>query len=202
MRLLPAVLLLSTILLPSLAAAAALPAKPSRTSFTQCRWDKVSDPGVGLAAWAMTCQYDDRVIDHRLHDGGLWEHYSAGEKDLRLVEVIPLEKGEDARAAITRHFRARTDTRFVGRCEIAPSPEKSKRKGVTRYTFVPDAAYAKEVEKNSRPDEVGDPPCGDYGESPDGIAYYEAQAGSGAVLFVVVGQDDPLFDQETLTILR
>lgn len=202
MRLLPAALLASSLLLSSPAPAAELPAKPSRTNFTQCRWDKVSDPAIGLAAWAMTCQYDDRVIDHRLHDGGLWEHYSEGEKEQLLVAVIPREKGEDDRRAITRHFQAHTDTKLAPRCVIAPSPEKSKRKGITRYTFVPDAAYAKEVKKNSRPDEVGDPPCGDYGESPDGIAYYEAQAGSGAVLFVVIGQDDPLFDQDTLTILR
>lgn len=202
MRLLPAALLTSTLLLSPLAPAAELPAKPARTNLTQCQWVKDSDAGIGLAAWTMTCQYDDRVIDHRLHDNGLWEHYSAGEKEQRLVEVIPRAKDEDDRKAITRHFLAHTDTRIGPRCMIAPSPEKSKRRGVTRYTFVPDAAYAKEVKKNSKPDEVGDPPCGDYGESPDGIAYYEAQAGSGAVLFVVVGQDDPLFDQDTLTILR
>ncbi len=48
-----------------------------------------------------------------------------------------------------------------------------------------------------------DPPCGDWGDSPDGIQYFEAQPSSGArkVLFVRVGQDQPLFDERTLRLL-
>jgi hypothetical protein len=197
----PILAALTAFLLLSPALAAELPAKPSRTNFTQCQWQKVSDTDVGLAAWVMQCEYGDRKIDLRLHDHALWEHYSEGEKPQSLVEVIPLAKGEDDRKAITRHFRAHTDAKLAARCVLAPSPEKSRRPGVSRYTFVPDTAYAKEVRKNTNPDEVGEPPCGDFGESPDGIAYYEAQAGSGAVLYVVIGQDDPLFDQDTLTVL-
>jgi hypothetical protein len=47
---------------------------------------------------------------------------------------------------------------------------------------------------------VGDPPCGDYGDSPDGIQYFEVQPGATKVLFVRVGQDVPLFDERTLKV--
>jgi hypothetical protein len=52
------------------------------------------------------------------------------------------------------------------------------------------------------PDEVGDPACGDWGDAPDGIQYFESQPASGVakVLFVRVGQDTPLFDDATLRI--
>lgn len=193
---------LSALALGAPAFAAELPAKPVRKAFDHCRWHPEVDARVGLAAWAMTCVYDDHTIELRLHDDALWEHYSDADREQSLVEVIPLEAGEDDRKAITRHFLAHTDPKLAARCVLAPSPEKTRRKGVSRYTFVPDAAYAKEVKKNTRPDEVGDPPCGDFGESPDGIAYYEAHAGRGAVLYVVIGQDDPLFDQDTLTLLK
>ena len=74
--------------------------------------------------------------------------------------------------------------------------------GVKRYTFSPDAAYAKELEALADPDEIPDPPCGDWGEMPDGIQYFEVPAGDGQkLLFVRVGQDEPLFDEQTLQVL-
>lgn len=41
------------------------------------------------------------------------------------------------------------------------------------------------------------------GEAPDGIQYWEAQPASGArkILFVRVGQDQPLYDEQTLKLL-
>ena len=64
-------------------------------------------------------------------------------------------------------------------------------------------AYAAELKKKQDPNEVGDPPCGDWGSANDGIQYWEAQPGGGArkVLFVRVGQDVPLFDERTLRLL-
>ncbi|HVT03759.1 MAG TPA: hypothetical protein VHL58_10355 [Thermoanaerobaculia bacterium] len=69
-----------------------------------------------------------------------------------------------------------------------------------RYTFVPDAAYAKELKAKADPNEIPDPACGDWGDQPDGVQYFEAQPATGArsVLFVRVGQDEPLFDEKTL----
>ncbi|WP_322418997.1 hypothetical protein [Mesorhizobium huakuii] len=72
--------------------------------------------------------------------------------------------------------------------------------GVKRYTFSPDAAYAKGLKAKADPNEVPEPPCGDWGEMPDGIQYFEVPAGR-KVLFVRVGQDEPLFDEQTLRVL-
>jgi hypothetical protein len=74
---------------------------------------------------------------------------------------------------------------------------------VKRYTFVPDRKYQREIDAKGPPDGVPDPPCGDWGFAPDGIQYWEAQPGSGArkILFVRVGQDEPLFDEQTLKLL-
>jgi hypothetical protein len=116
--------------------------------------------------------------------------------------VLPLQAGETAEAAVTRVFREKTDPKVAARCVLSKSPQGAKpRRGATRYTFVPDAAYAKELAKTQSPDEVPEPPCGEWGEAPDGIQYFEAQPGARAVLFVRVGQDVPLFDEQTLRIL-
>ena len=58
------------------------------------------------------------------------------------------------------------------------------------------------VPPKQNPDEVGDPQCGDFGDSPDGIQYFEVQPGARKVLFVRVGQDIPLFDEQTLRLLH
>jgi hypothetical protein len=65
---------------------------------------------------------------------------------------------------------------------------------------VPNKAYGKQLAAQADPNEVPDPPCGDWGDAPDGIQYFEAQPASGVakVLFVRVGQDTPLFDEATL----
>ncbi|WP_245475967.1 hypothetical protein [Mesorhizobium sp. M7A.F.Ca.US.006.01.1.1] len=43
---------------------------------------------------------------------------------------------------------------------------------IRRYAFSPDAAYAKELKTVADPDEIPEPPCGDWGEMPDGIQYF------------------------------
>ena len=86
---------------------------------------------------------------------------------------------------------------------LAPYTAEKPPAGVKRYTFVPNAALKKQLDAKSSPDEVPDPPCGDWGDAPDGIQYFEAQPASGArkVLFVRVGQDEPLFDEKTLRLM-
>ena len=46
---------------------------------------------------------------------------------------------------------------------------KTGRPGVRRYTFVPNGAYRKELAAQAVPGEIGDPPCGDWGDAPDNI---------------------------------
>ncbi len=62
------------------------------------------------------------------------------------------------------------------------------------------SALAKALKAKADPDDVPDPLCGDWGDAPDSIQYWEAQPASGVakVLFVRVGQDTPLFDEATL----
>ena len=79
-------------------------------------------------------------------------------------------------------FTEKTDGKLAARCVLAPFPAdrgfSKPRAGVRRFTFVPDAAYQKEIDATSSPDEVGDPPCGEWGDAPDGIQYFETSRSS------------------------
>ena len=187
------------------AAAAAGADQPSRKAFEHCAWEHVSDAAAGLAAWVQRCDYRDRKIDFLFQGKSLAMRYSDGGEPEPLVDVIDLAPGETAQKGIRRHFDANTDPRLARRCVLAPYKGYRAPKlpaGVRRYTFVPAKTYAKELKRTSSPDEVGEPPCGDWGDAPDGIQYFEAHASRPErVLFVRVGQDEPLFVEKTLRLL-
>jgi hypothetical protein len=161
-----------------------------------------SDATLGLDAWVERCDYGFRKIDFVVKGKSLAIRYSDGAAPDPLIDVIDLLPGETAEAGLKRFFAARTEKKVAQRCVLAPY-SGDQRAGVKRYTFVPDAAYQKELDKTAKPDEIGDPTCGDFGDQPDGIQYFEVQPASGAhkILFVRIGQDTPLFDEKTLRLL-
>jgi len=184
------------------AAARADEPAPSRPPIDKCVWEKLADKTIGLAAWAQRCDFGFRQIHFEFAGNALAIKYSDGGAADPLVEVFDIKSGETAEAALLRLFREKTDKAVSARCELAPYTEATVSAGVKRYTFSPDAAYAKELKALASPDEVPEPPCGDWGEMPDGIQYFEVPAGEGhKLLFVRVGQDESLFDEQTLRVL-
>ncbi len=189
------------ILLAALPLTAATKDAPSRAPDKGCKWEKLSDPNLGLEAWVERCDYGSRKID-LVKGKSLVQRFSDGGTPEPIVDVIDLQPGEMPEAGLKRIFAARTKKDLAARCVLAPYTEETPRAGAKRFTFVPNAAYAKKLKKEAT-DGIPDPPCGDWGDSPDGIQYFEVQPDSGAqkVLFVRVGQDIPLFDEQTLRLL-
>ena len=194
--------LLASTLIGGSAASGKLP-QPSRHADPGCQWQAINDPALGLAAWAERCDHGSRHTRFVVAPPSVSFVDSDAKEPEPVIDVIDLESGESAENGIRRWFEKHTDPKIAKRCVLKPYAG-DKRAGVQRFSFVPDAAYAKELDVEANSDEVGDPPCGDWGDSPDGIQYFEAQPKSGArkVLFVRVGQDIPLFDEETLTLLK
>jgi hypothetical protein len=178
---------------------------PSRPAEKGCAWEKLSDSRIGLEAWVQRCDFGFRKIDLLFRDHSLSQHWSDGGEIDPLVDVYDLKPGEIAQDGMRRVFAEKTPKALASRCVLAPRHDKFLRtpRGVERYAFVPDKAYDAELAAKPLPDGVPDPPCGDWGESPDGIGYWEAQPKGGArrILFVRYGQDAPLFDEQTLRIL-
>jgi hypothetical protein len=202
------ILLLIALTLP-LAAHAAKSDKPSRPASKDCKWEQLSDDKMGLALWVSRCDYHDRKIDHFIKGNAMYERFSDGGKPAALIETFELNKDESIEAGLKRIFAEKTpDKNLVKRCELKPYHGEGEKvpPGVKRYTFQPDAAFQKELDKkrkDSGDDGVGDPDCGEWGDAPDGIQYFETQPGNNPhrVMFVRVGQDEPLFDDYTLRLL-
>ena len=178
--------------------------RPSRKHFKDCAWEKVSNPAIGLEAWVQRCDYGFRKIDFLFENGSLAMRYSdSGSTPELVVDVFDLKPAESYEAGMRRLFAERTEKSVAARCLLATYSGDKPPRGVKRYTFVPDPSYQKELDAKANPDEVPDPPCGNWGTAPDGIQYFEIHpAGSvRKVLFVRVGQDEPLFDEKTLRLI-
>jgi len=196
-----AVLFLVGLVITTFPALASDGSRPSRPAFKGCAWEKASDATLGLEAWVQRCDYGFRKIDFVFANGSLAMRYSdGGGKADPVIDVLDLKSGETPESGFRRHFTERTEKGLAARCVLAPYRDGKPPVGVKRFTFVPNASYQKELDRKADPNEVPDPPCGDWGTAPDGIQYFEAHPMSKArkVLFVRVGQDEPLFDEKTL----
>lgn len=179
-------------------------AAPSRAPVPGCVWEQSSDAGIGLAAWVQRCDFGGRKIDLFFKQQSLFIRYSDGGAPEPLIDVLPLRGNETAGQALLRIFAARTDRAVAKRCVLALYRESTLPAGVIRYTFVPDAAYQKELDAQADSSDIPEPPCGEWGAMPDGIQYFEVHPGSKVrkLLFVRVGQDEPLFDENTLQLIE
>lgn len=193
---------LATQLLGSLALPAmAQTGEPSRRAIDGCAWEQRSDQLIGLAARVQKCDFGFRQIDLVFDNGALAIVYSDAPEPDPLVQVMDLLPNEKPVDGLNRLFSAGTDPDVAERCEIVPFTLIPAPAGAQRYSFEPKDDYGAEIEARANPDEVPEPPCGDWGVMPDGVQYFEVQDGAPRVLFVRAGQEAPLFDEQTLQIL-
>ena len=177
---------------------------PSRATQKGCAWEKLSDAGLGLEAWVQRCDFGYRKIELFAKNNALMSKYSDGGEAEPLIEIFDLNVNEKPEDGIKRIFAEHTkDKTLVARCVLKPYKGDPAPAGVKRFTFLPNAALQKELDKTNDPGDIPEPPCGDWGDAPDGIQYFESQPVGGArrVMFVRAGQDEPLFDEKTLHLL-
>jgi hypothetical protein len=166
---------------------------PSRPADKDCKWEKFSNASVGLEAWVERCDYGFRRIDFVAQGKSLAMRYSDGGKPEPVVDVVERLPNESGQAAVTRIFAAHTAKALAAKCVARPFRGMTARKDVQRFTFVLKNPKAM---KKTPDGDIPEPPCGEWGDSPDGIQYFEVHPTK--IFFVRVGQDIPLFDEQTL----
>ncbi|MDO8988857.1 MAG: hypothetical protein Q7U91_04420 [Sideroxyarcus sp.] len=175
--------------------------EPARAPLRECKWEKVENEAVGLAAWVQECDFGFRKLEFVFRESSLAVQYSDSKKPNPVVDVIDLLPYETLETGLRRIFFSRTDRVIARRCVLKESP--GAKPGAKRYVFQPNAEYRKELRATAAPGEIGEPPCGEWGEGPDGVQYFEAwpQGAVRKVLFVRLGQDVPLFDEQSLHLI-
>jgi len=177
---------------------------PSRAPEKGCKWERASDNAAGFAAWVERCDFGNRKIHLYIKGNALLQQYSDGGATAdTLIESFALQPNEAVEAGVRRVYLAHTTKATTDRCVMAPYTLAKAPADVKRFTFVPNATYEKALKAKQNPNEVPEPPCGDWGMAPDGQQFFEVWP-TGTVrrfLFVRVGQDTPLFDEMTLQLL-
>lgn len=176
---------------------------PSRAAQKGCTWEKINDATLGLDVWVQRCDFGFRKINIAAKGNALVLHNSDGGEDEKLIETFAVQADEKPEAAIQRVFAEHTaDKDLVARCLVKPyKGYGSVPKGAKRYTVLPNAALKKELDAKQDPGDIPEPPCGDWGDMPDSVQYYEVQDGASRIMIVRAGQDEPLFDEKTLHVL-
>jgi hypothetical protein len=195
--------ILASALLMSGCVIAQADAPPARPALKECKWVKVSNESVGLAAWVQECDYGFRKIDFVFQEKSLAIRYSDSGKPSPVIDVIDLLPYETVETGLRRFFFSRTEKTVAKRCVLAAYPGGKPIDGTKRYSFVPNAEYRKELKAKANPNEIGEPPCGEWGDGPDGVQYFEVwtQSTVRKALFVREGQEEPLFDVITLQLI-
>lgn len=177
---------------------------PSRAPDKGCKWERVADKTAAFAAWVERCDYGTRKIHLFFKGHALMQQYSDGGATAdTLIESFNLQPNEATDAGVRRVYFAHTATAISDKCVMAPYTLGKAPTGMKRFTFVPNAAYEKTLKAKQDPNDIPDPPCGDWGIAPDGQQFFAVWPTSAVrrVLFVRVGQDTPLFDEMTLQLL-
>ena len=146
----------------------------------------MSDATLGLDIWVQRCDFGDRKINLYAKGNALMLHYSDGGEDEKLIETFETQADEKPEAAIKRVFTAHTsDKDLVARCLVKPYKGYGHvPKGAQRYTVLPNAGLKKELDAKTDPGDIPEPPCGDWGDMPDSVQYYEAQDGARRIMIV------------------
>lgn len=198
------VLVLASISMASSRTALAQTGVPSRTAQKGCTWERAADKTAGFAAWVERCDFGGRKIHLYIKGNALLQQYSdGGAQPDTLIESFALRPAEAVNAGLRRVYLAHTAKAISDRCVLAPYTLGKAPSDAKRFAFVPTATYAKSLKAKQDPNDIPEPPCGDWGIAPDGEQFFEVWPASTVrrVLFVRTGQDTPLFDEMTLQLI-
>lgn len=130
--------------------------------------------------------------------------------DAEVPGIVMVRKGDERPHTLIRVFDLRNgaieDVVDVLRAEggwddsqtCRFEPKKSPRRGVKRYVMVPDGDYARRMEEVMKTEPVPST-CNGWGVGNSGMRWFEVHDDMpGNAIFMEIGQDAPLFDEESV----
>ena len=191
--------------LAGLAAHAAEPSRPPAQDFG-CVWQPFESKELGIRLLVQNCT-DPRIhYEFSAKDGWLEQHRPSDPVTFNTAQIIRvLSKPAEQRIeeAIVRQFVATLpDKQAKASCKVLPfrSPEV-KGAGKLLFTILPTGAYRRKIDKELKesPRDFG---CGEFGAG-QATTYFEYHPAESKTKFLYVdtGQDEPLFDQESIEFL-
>ena len=189
-----------------LAVRPAAAAEPSRPPDQDCRWEAFESAGLGIRLLVENCS------DPRMHyvfsaNGDWLEQHRPSDDTIfgshQVIRVMTKPAEQPIEAAIRQQFIATlTDKEARASCKVARAKDTGVRgNGKVLLEIVPSGAYARKIERQLK-DEPRDFGCGEYGKGQATLYFeYHPAESKTKYLWVDVGQDEPLFDQNSIEII-
>lgn len=179
---------------------------PSRPAPQGCAWKELSDKSVGLSLLASECDFGFRKIRFEMSpkDASVYEvmiDTAPGSKASREQLIIMLKKApaEKIEAAIKRVAGPMAPAPRRALCRAVPAKDTDLGPGKKAYQYAP---IDEEKLVEAAGGDIPDLPCGEYGMDFDSMSYFEYHAAQPKrFAMVFIGQDEPLFDEKSLTFL-
>ncbi len=200
-RSLPSILLVLVVLAVRPAAAA----EPSRAPYPGCSWENFESASLGIRLLVENCS--DPSMHYVFSGNGDWleQHRPSDDTTFgshRIIRVLTKPAEQPIEAAIRQQFIATlTDKRARASCEVAPAKDTGVRgNGKILLETIPSGAYARMIARQLK-DDPRDFGCGDYGKGQANLYFeYHLAELKTKYLWVDAGQDEPLFDQNSIAI--
>lgn len=168
------------------------PDRPTKEGYEGFEWEIVS--GKDIKFWAQRNESLSIVIDDSLPGAVLQRSWSASHSRVMQLFELPTPSIDDVLQQLSQlpEWDSTQTCRFK---EI-----ESRRMGVKRYILIPSETYGEEIDKMSRTEPIPSP-CNGWGVCNSGMRYFEIHENAPhRALFVEIGQDAPLFDENSMVI--
>jgi hypothetical protein len=200
-RSLPSVLLVLVVVAVRPAAAA----EPSRAPDPGCRWETFASPGLGIQLLVENCSDPSMHYVFSLNGDWLEQHRPSDDTTFgshQIIRVLTKPADQPIEVAIRQKFiETLPDKAARASCKVAPAGQTGVRgPGKILLEIVPSGAYAGVIARQLK-EEPRDFGCGEYGKGQANLyfEYHPAQSKT-TYLWVDAGQDEPLFDQNSIEI--
>jgi hypothetical protein len=197
-----------SILLVALALALrpAAAAEPSRTPDQGCSWENFESASLGIRLRVENCT--DPSMHYIFSANGDWLEQHRPSADItfvshQIIRVITKPAEQPIEAAIRAQFIAPlADKEARASCKVAPAKNTGVRgTGKILLEIVPTGAYERKILRQLR-EEPRDFGCGDYGKGQANRYFeYHPDEVKTKYLWIDAGQDEPLFDKNSIAII-
>ena len=180
----------------------------SRKAEKGCSWFTIQSIDPKFSVLAQDCDYGFRKITHSFEGRALIQNYSDQPESSEPNKVIRLFgklTADSPKAALTRLFIDNLEPYEKDHC-IAVQATSKQIAGIhltdpskTIWVITPDKEYAAKIKGETAEGDMPENSCGYYGLPVDSVAYFEFHSKNpGMFAWVVIGQDTPLFDEQSL----
>ncbi len=173
--------------------------KPSREAYPDCKWEKVV--GAGLELWGQSCDYVDKKLKVNTSEtlpGVFLEDVTNGSPFAieQLIQVFELK--DKSIGSVIPLLSDNEDWKVSDKCAF--TKVDNSRTDVTRYTLMPTGDALKKFESDGKNEPINST-CAGYGMGNSGVQYFEIYSSNPSkALFINVGQELPMFDENTILV--